>query len=632
MRTLSLLLVSGSLLLLSRPAPAQPGDALRDAVQKAVATHPDVTARFNAFRAATEEIGVTEGGFYPRVDLSADVVSNKDRITSRIQPDNAFGQRGVALSVSQLLWDGLITRNEVDRLGHARMTRYFEFLDTSEQTALEAVRAYQDVLRYRQMVRLAEDSYVQHKYAYEQILARVKAGVGRGVDLEQAGARLALADSNRITEIANLHDVSERYRRLVGEAPPELMPQASGLERGLPASQAQIIEQAGMRSATVAAAVENLRAAQFQAKAREGGFQPKVEARVRTGEGHNFDGIQDQKRDTSAGVYLSWNLFNGGADQARVRQNAHLVSQAADQRDKACRDARQTAAIAYNDVGKLTEQMLYLDRNVLAIEKARDAYRQQFDIGQRSLLDLLNAENELYTARRAYANAEFDLGIARARTQAGMGTLVATLGLTRLGAGTELPDVQSWQAGDDAAARCPIVASAIVATSREELDARARQMVSPIGSAVPRPAAAPASAPTPAPAPAPAAPARPISGAAAPAPVQPVAITARQRLHDWVHAWTSKDVERYIGFYAQDFQPGTGSRSQWLALRRRLVTRDGPIDVRIRNVQTRAVSADTVETRFSQRYASQDFNARTQKTLTWRREGDQWLIVGEINR
>ena len=52
-----------------------------------------------------------------------------------------------------------------------------------------------------------------------------------------------------------------------------------------------------------------------------------------------------------------------------MRQTAHLVSQAADQRDKACRDARQTAAIAYNDVGKLTEQLLYLDRNVLAIEK-----------------------------------------------------------------------------------------------------------------------------------------------------------------------------------------------------------------------------------------------------------------------
>lgn len=626
MRTLSPLFVLGCLLLPSPQASAQAGDPLRDAAQKAVATHPDVTARFNAFRAASEEIGVAAGGFYPRVDLSADVVANKDRITTRAQPDSAFGQRGVALSVTQLLWDGMATRHEVDRLGHARLTRYFEFLDASEQTALEAVRAYLDVLRFRQLLRLAEDSYVQHKYAYDQILSRVKAGVARGVDLEQAGARLALADSNRITEVANLHDVSERYRRLVGEAPPDLMPPATGLERSLPGSHAQIIEQAGMRSATVAAAVENLRAAQYLAKTRDSSFQPKVEARARAGEGHNFDGVQDQKRDTSAGIFLSWNLFNGGSDQARVRQASHLVSQAADQRDKACRDARQTAAIAYNDVGKLTEQMLYLDRNVLAIEKARDAYRQQFDIGQRSLLDLLNSENELYTAKRAYANAEFDMGIAQARTQASMGALVAVLGLTRTGAGTDLPDVQAWQAGDDAAARCPIVASAVASTSREELDARARQMVAPTGSAVPRPAV-----PVPLPAPVPAAPATPASGAAAPAPVQP-ASTARQRLQDWVHAWKAKDVERYMGFYARDFQPTAGSRSQWLSLRRRLVTKDGPIDVRVGNVQTRALSANTVETRFDQRYASQDFKARTQKILTWQRQGEQWLIVAEINK
>ena len=130
---------------------------------------------------------------------------------------------------------------------------------------------------------------------------------------------------------------------------------------------------------------------------------------MRAGGGRNFDGVPDQTRDTSAEMVLNWNLYNGGSDQARVRQQTNLMNQAADLRDKACRDARQTAAIAYNDTRKLDEQLRALDRNTLAIEKARDAYRQQFDIGQRSLLDLLNSENELYTAKRAYANAEFDL-------------------------------------------------------------------------------------------------------------------------------------------------------------------------------------------------------------------------------
>ena len=181
-------------------------------------------------------------------------------------------------------------------------------------------------------------------------------------------------------------------------------------------------------------------------------YQPRVEARLRSNAGHNVDGVRDQSRDSAAEIVLNWNLYNGGADQARVRQQVNLVNQAADLRDKACRDARQTAAIAFNDTLKLNEQLVLLDRNALAIEKARDAYRQQFDIGQRSLLDVLNAENELYTAKRAYANAEHDLALAYVRTHASMNQLGSQLGLSRADAAAN--EAAAWAQGEDAPARC----------------------------------------------------------------------------------------------------------------------------------------------------------------------------------
>jgi adhesin transport system outer membrane protein len=176
-------------------------------------------------------------------------------------------------------------------------------------------------------------------------------------------------------------------------------------------------------------------------------------------------------------VVLNWNLYNGGSDQARIRQAANTVNQAADLRDKACRDTRQVAAIAFNDTRKFAEQLEQLDRNVLAIEKARDAYRQQFDIGQRSLLDLLNAENELFTARRAYANAQYDLLISQARTLAATQRLTSQLGLTRMEtAGVDAPE--AWNVGDDAVTRCPVLAyDALGTTERGELDARAQRLI-----------------------------------------------------------------------------------------------------------------------------------------------------------
>ena len=475
---------------------AQPADPLRLSVEQAVNTNPEVTARFNAYRASVDAVDVARAGFRPRVDLTASVGRDNDRFTNRLPEESqTLSRRQVGLNLTQLLWDGLGTSFDVARFGHDRLARYFEFVDATEQTALEAARAHFDVQRYRRLVQLAEDNYVQHRYAYLQIQSRFKAGVGRGVDLEQAGARVALAESNLTTEVANLHDVTQRYQRIVGNAPARDLPTIAMLKAGLPASSGEAMTTAVRQSAAVSASIEALRAARSSVDGRKSAYQPRVEARVRGAVGRNVDSLQDQTRNTTAEIVLNWNLYNGGADQARVRQQTNLLGQAGDLRDKTCRDVRQTVAIAYNDTRKLVDQLVYLDRNTLAIEKARDAYRQQFDIGQRSLLDLLNAENEVYTARRAYANAEYDLGFAYARTHAAMDQLGATLGISRID--NVANDASGWQQGDDAPTRCPVIVAEILNVDHGELDARAQKLAASTPLPV-RPAAA-ASQPVPAP-------------------------------------------------------------------------------------------------------------------------------------
>lgn len=611
-KTIKLSLSSLSLAILSVTAHAQSTQptGLAAAVQQAINNNPDVTARLNALRAAANEVDVARGQYLPSVDLSASVGRDSDRITSRTPASQSLSRTGLALSASQILWDGLATSKEVSRLGHARLTRYFEFLGATEETALEATRAYLDVERYRKLVSLAEDNYVQHKYAFDQLQTKFKAGVGRGVDAEQANARLALAESNLTTEQANLHDVSARYLRIIGELPAATTAVVDNqlLSKGIQPANVDAINQALAKHPSISAAIENLRAAQAQAQGAESRYQPTVEARVRTGVGKNFDGVQDQKRDSSAEILLNWNLFNGGSDKARVRQYADLINQAADQRDRACRDVRQTVAIAHNDIRKLQDQLVALDRNVLAIEKARDAYRQQFDIGQRSLLDLLNAENELYTAKRSYANAESDLQLAYARTQAARHSLTSTLGLSREADGTQ-ELVQDWQAADDAAQRCPVTAIDVKATSLGELDARARKL------AVPALTAAPV-----------------VAAPIAPAPaVAPAVATVSQRLRDWADTWMAKDVDGYMSFYAKEFSPTRSTSAKWVQERRRLVSKPGTIELTLDNIQTQAVG-DTVVTRFNQKYSSSNYKDASVKVLTWKQIDGKWVIVKESNR
>lgn len=457
-------------------AMAQSGDPLRMTVEKALQTNPEVAARFNAYRASDDAIGVVRGGLLPRLDLDANAGRDRTRITSRTPTTQSVNRTGIGLTLSQLLWDGLATANDVNRLSHEKLARYYELIDTSELIALEAARAHYDVIRFRRLVELAEDNYVQHKYVSLQIGKRTRAGVDRSVNLEQANARLALAESNLTTELANLHDVTARYQRIVGESPPAVLPVPGQLQQALPNNATEAASVAIRRSPAISSAIETLRANRATVRIREAAFQPRVEARLSGGGGKNYQGVLDQDRAASAEIVMSWNLFAGGSDRARVRQQVDLVNQAADLRDKTCRDVRQTAAIAFNDTRKLTEQLIYLDRNTVAITSARDAYRLQFDngIAGRTLLDLLNAENEVYTARRSLANAQYDQGLSYVRTQAALNSLNSTLGIAKPNTGAD--DEAGWAAGNDAPARCPTLVPNVPPSNRTELDARAEQM------------------------------------------------------------------------------------------------------------------------------------------------------------
>ncbi|MBX3622873.1 MAG: TolC family outer membrane protein [Rhizobacter sp.] len=617
-------------------AGAQSNEALKAAAQKAINANPDVTARFNAYRAAADAVDAARAGYYPKLDLSASAGRDRDTISSRTPESQSLSRSGASLTLTQLLWDGLATQGEVGRLGHERLARYFEVIDATEQTTLEVTRAYYDVLRYRRLVELAEDSYVQHKSAFNQIQSRFKAGVGRGVDLEQAGARLALAESNLATEAANLHDVSARYQRIVGDAPPKDMPVPLPLAQGIPATASEASAEAVRRSAAISASIESLRSARALLSVRQAAYQPTLQARVRSGTGRNFDGVRDQRHDSSAEIVLNWNLFNGGADRARVRQQVNLANQAADQRDKACRDARQVLAIAYNDTRKLADQLVYLDRNTLAIEKARDAYRQQFDIGQRSLLDLLNSENELYTARRSYANAEYDLGIAYARTQASLNRLGAQLGLARASDAPAAPsDADNWSAGSDDPTRCPADVIEAPSIDLDALNQRAAALSSAGSTATARttPSTTPLAAPAPA-LPAQPAPAVPTVAPASPTPASagaPAALTVR-RLNDWAAAWEGKDVSRYMSFYAPGFVADRGTTPAWKAQRSAVVGKAGDVALKIEDIETRVLAPDRVATDFKQTYRSGGTSEVTRKTLVWQQIGGEWLIVKESSR
>lgn len=452
---------------------APPVDMLVEFTQKAVLQNPEVLMRWHNFLAAGSEKSAAISGYFPRLDLS--VEAGKDNTQS---PTSTYDNdtKSASLTLTQMLYDGFATRNEVRRLNNAQLTRYYELLDASETAALEAIRAYYDVLRQRKLFELTEDNYIRHRTAFEQIRLKVVAGVGRRVDLEQVSGRLALSEANLTLDNANVHDVSARFQRVVGVPPPGKLrsssTQAKLSKQILENAAAALLAMAIDYHPAILAAIENVRSSRYDMYGRWGKYQPTINLVVSKSQSTNVSNIIGDTNNTTAKVTLNWNLFNSGADKARSNQYGSRLEAARAARDKACRDVRMTLAIAYNDIAKLKEQQHFLDEHQIAIEKARTAYQRQFDIGQRSLLDLLDTESELYQAKRSYVNSEYDLAIAEARTLAGMGKLVSALGISRLET-EDLPELLGSSA--DAAENCPPEPASANTIDKPKLNERASE-------------------------------------------------------------------------------------------------------------------------------------------------------------
>jgi adhesin transport system outer membrane protein len=441
------------------PGTSSPGVAdLRGVVEQAIRTSPEVQAAWDGLNAAGHDIDVVKGGYFPQVDVLAGA-GIQDR---QYDGQGSYDTDQVELTLKQMLYDGFATRSQVEKHDRAELVRYYELLGASENTALEVTRAYLDVQRYRELVRLAQDNYQRHRRVQGQIDERTRSGAGRGVDLDQINGRLALAESNLLTEASNLHDVSARYQRLVGELPAASLAPVPTLDAQLPIDVSQALSLAYEGNPEFHAAIENIAALRAEQDIAKAGYHPRLDLVGRTGSyrgstssGDYIEGSDRQSR-SSIELVASMNLYRGGSDQASFRAASARVEQADSLRRKACVDVRQTTQIAYNDSQRLRDQLSYLDRHRQSSDQVRKAYRQQFDIGQRTLLDLLDIENEYFEASRAYTSARYDVALADVRTLASMGQLLQALEVRR----DDLPslaDLGSDGVTLDAETLCPAV-------------------------------------------------------------------------------------------------------------------------------------------------------------------------------
>lgn len=404
---------------------------LREVIQHTLQTSPDVLMTTQNRRAVDQQLKQAQAGYWPQIDVTAGYGrENSDNSTTRSKTggDLTLTRHELGLSLSQLLFDGFSVAHHVAQQRHLVESAAYQVKENSENIAILTAEVYLEILRRREIVELNKDNVVIHQKILDQIRSLVEGGVGRHADLQQSMSRLALAKSSLVNAKGQLRNTEINYRRITGELPTQLIvPQLAPIEAALPVSAESALEIALANHSSLQMTQADLLAAQAAERQAKSTLMPNLHLEVHATEGENLDGVAGDNDDLSAMLKMRYNLFRGGADQARIQESAERTGMAQEAIRRAHRVIEEETLLSWNSLLTIRARLDYLKSHLESTEEVLQSYKEQFKLGQRTLLDVLDSENELFSARASFVSARYAEMLSVLKVLESIGLLLKTL-------------------------------------------------------------------------------------------------------------------------------------------------------------------------------------------------------------
>ncbi|UUM29459.1 TolC family outer membrane protein [Vibrio japonicus] len=406
---------------LSFPAFSQ---TLEQSVAYTITHSPEIKAAYNEFKTKVYESSASTGAYLPQLDLDAGIGYEDVDLASGTE--NELTRKEATLSLTQLIWDGSNTINDIDRTAAEAESVRYQLLSDAQDIALQVSKTYLDVIKAEEVLSLSENNLTVHEDIHSDIKRRVESGIGSTADMSQVDGRLARAKSNLIAAQNNLLDVKTQFKRLVGQAPEDLtFPRAD--QTALPLSVEQATQLAFQNHPVIKISQVDVDSARFQHQQSKSANLPTFSIEANQTWRDDAGGIEGSSEELSAMLRMRYNLYNGGSDANRSKSTAYQLNKAKDLRDRTFRSVEEGLNLSWSALYMTTQQKEFLANHVDSASDTVVAYRKQYRIGKRTLLDLLNTENELFEARKNYLDAKYDEQYAKYRVMNATGNLLDAL-------------------------------------------------------------------------------------------------------------------------------------------------------------------------------------------------------------
>jgi outer membrane protein len=399
--------------------PPASSDTLEGALVLAYQNNPTLNAQRASVRATDEGVPQALAGYRPRVTVNGAVGSQyTDSLTrsatfaaSYTQLSGTMTPSNVGLTATQTLFNGFQTPNRT-RQAESQVQAARETLRVAEQiTLLNAVTAYMNLLRDSAILDLQRRNVEVLQEQLRQTRDRFNVGEVTRTDVAQSESRLAAGRSQVLSAEATYKASVATYRQVIGIEPGRLAP-GSPVDRFSPSTQGASIGVGTATHPAVTSAQYSVDAALLQVKVAEGALYPTLALQGNVQQAYESSLLQLRTFNASAIAQLTVPIYQGGAEYSLIRQAKETLGQRRLDLDTARDQVRQSIVQAWGQLEAAKANIEATQAQVQAAEIALNGVREEARVGQRTTLDVLNAQQELVNARVALVSAQRDRVVA----------------------------------------------------------------------------------------------------------------------------------------------------------------------------------------------------------------------------
>lgn len=400
---------------------------LEESVIDVISTHPAVQAKLKHYNFVKEDLNVADAGFLPSIDLVSAVGHKETGVFNDNVPRDGYEVYQNSITLTQNLFDGFGTVNQISYEKTRTVAAAYDYIETANDFAYQMVTAYINVLRARELYDTAMENIRSNEAIFAKVYGLYTSGLAPRSEIDRIQATLALSRSNATVKRNNLYEARYRIHRLLGRDVDETTLQKPKFKTKLPTTRERAMLYAIDHNPSLMVSHFNIKGAQELYKQSKKNYYPTLDLEVSQHYNDNLDNFTGADDRFQAMLILRYNLYRGGSDSAVAQKNISKVNEEVEILREHKREVIEGLGVSWASSRLISMQLDDLFKSQSFSYTTLSLYQEEYELGKRTLLDLLAIQNDFFSSQNQIINAEYDLLLAKYRVLDAMGVMVQAL-------------------------------------------------------------------------------------------------------------------------------------------------------------------------------------------------------------